>query len=96
MKQLKPQFVTTPHDQGSLPQTVQKVSSLETYLTKFVDGAGKEDVRIVLKVPNSDTLFMLSDAVGGQKIVKNTSEWFRKGFATALKDSRNKGDAESI
>jgi len=80
-----PQFVTTPIEDGKAPQTLQKIAAVDSYLVQYMDGEGKQQVRIVFKVPGSDAVFVLNNQIAGQSTVKNSTGWFNRQFNDMLK-----------
>lgn len=92
----KPQFVTVSADEAGSPQTIKRITELETYLVLFQDGkSGKDEVRIAFKVPGSDTVFTFKDVIGGTRIVANATNWFRDEFNRKLNELRATGKSDS-
>lgn len=80
-----PQFVTSEAYEGAQPQTVTKVAPLDAYLAQYKDGEGKEQVRVVFKVPGSEAVFVLSDIISGRKVASTSTGWFKDSFNQQLK-----------
>lgn len=81
----QPQFVTAAVDGSGAPQSVKSIARLDAYLALYVDGAGKEQVRICFKVPGSDSVFVLSEMIGGRKVATSATGWFKEAFNGELK-----------
>ena len=83
---ITPQFVTTPIEEGKAPQTLQKVAAVDVYLAQYVDGHGKQQTRIVFKIPGSDAVFVLNHQIAGQATVKSSTGWFNNQFNDRIKE----------
>lgn len=80
-----PKFTFGDGEDGA-PNTIKKVAKLEAFVVAYKDGAGKDQIRICFRVPNSDATFVLQQRIGGQNVATNTHEWFNKAFADKLRD----------
>ena len=79
-----PQFVTAPVGDMAAPQSVTKVAAVDTYLVQYKDGEGKEQVRLVFKVPGSEAVFVLAEKIQDRPIASTATGWFRKKFNEML------------
>jgi hypothetical protein len=91
-----------PHPEGS-PQfkfskdeggvgTVTGVAELKAYLVQYNDQEGKTQVRIALRVPGSESTFMLNERIAGQNVATSAYSWFHK----ALLDKLNAESLERV
>lgn len=65
---------------GSAPNTIKGMHKLDPFLVKYIDGAGKEQVRIGFKTEESDSVFILQERIQGVNVAVNANPWFRKAF----------------
>ena len=82
------------------PSSIQKVAKLDTYLVAYKDGEGKNQARIVLRLPGADKTFVINERISGTNIVTSAYNWFHKAFVTKLElnglESPKEESAESI
>lgn len=82
MTHAKPRFVTATQEQD---QTVQKIAPLQAYLVQYKDGSGKQQVRVVFQVPNTEAIFILANSVSNVSLLKTATKWFTNAFLKRLK-----------
>lgn len=66
------------------PRTVKSVTKLDPYLVSFTDGEGRDQVRIVLRVPGSDHVFVVQEKIQGSFVVTKGNNWFNKCLVKEL------------
>lgn len=67
------------------PSTVQKVAKVDAYVVSYKDGAGKDQARIVFRVPGADVTFMINERISGSHVVTSAHPWFHKALVEKLR-----------
>jgi len=86
---------------GLAPNSIQKIAQLDTYLVAYKDGEGKDQARVVFRIPGADATFMVNAKISGKNIVTQAHNWFHKAFVDKLRsegfeESGNSEAAESL
>lgn len=77
---------------------VKRMLPVDTFLTEFVDGAGKTQTRIVFVAPGDkkSVSFILRDRAGGVSLAVQAHKWFEDGVNDALKGPAKKTRRKSV
>lgn len=93
-------MTTIPHPEGApgfkfsdvtdleAPNTITKVDKLDVYLVSYRDGQAKQQVRICLRIPGTNTTFIFQERISGSNIATSAHQWFHKALMDKL---RSKG-----
>jgi hypothetical protein len=67
-------------DEGTAPNTVRAIAPAEALFVNYVDGEGREQTRLVFRVPGAKTktAFIVQEKIGGQNVVTPAHDWFAK------------------
>jgi hypothetical protein len=74
---MAPTFVMGRADQN-VPQTVKGILPVSTFLVSYVDGNGKEQVRLALIPEGSQNVFVFQERINGQHVATEATPWFVK------------------
>ena len=64
--------------------SVLGVMPLQLLLVKYSDNEGKEQVRVVYRVSQTGTCFILAKTLGGVEVAKESTKWFEKGVSNRI------------
>jgi hypothetical protein len=78
------------------PKKVKNMSKLEAFIVNFNDGEGKDQTRIVFKVPGEATTFILQERIQGANVAVPSHDWFAKMFHSAIEALSGKKAAKSV
>jgi hypothetical protein len=78
------------------PSTIQQCSPLESYIVSYMDGQGKQQTRIVFRVPGSDSVFMIQERINGVNVATSVHDWFGKALSAKLQTTEPQEDVESV
>lgn len=81
---VKPAGAYQVEESGAAPRTIKAVTDLKSFLVSFVDGEGKSQTRIALRVPNTETFFVLQEKIQGNFVATSGNNWFNKALAKKL------------
>jgi len=79
-------FVFGENSTDNSPNKIAALSELKTYMVSYNDGAGKRQTRIVFRVPNSDSVFLLQEKIHGSFVATGGTDWFNKAFSAKLRE----------
>ena len=73
-KNSAPAFVTAQADENRL-KTITKVGELRPMLIEYVDGRGEKSAQVALVSPSGNTVFLISEMIQGDALVKPALPW---------------------
>jgi hypothetical protein len=91
-KDIIPKFVTAPLNEEGAPNTIKQIAAVDTYIVQYVDGGASEQVRLVFKIPGSDSVFVLAEKIQDRQIATSATGWFRDKFNKMLSAQDNHGE----
>ena len=80
-----PSFKFSDVTESDAPNTILKLSKMDAYLVSYRDGQGKEEVRVCLRIPGSDSTFIFPARISGANVITTSHPWFHKGIVEKLK-----------
>ena len=92
---VKPSGAYKMEEAGSPPRTIRKLTKIDPMLVSFVDGEGRDQTRIVFRVPGTESFFVVQEKIQGNFVVTAANNWFNKALAHQI-DSNTKAEVESI
>ena len=66
--------------EGDAPKSIKRIDALETFIVEYIDGAGKEQVRIAFRVPDSQQVIVLQERISGTNVATMAHPWFNKAI----------------
>ena len=66
------------------PKKVKNVGKLEAYIVNFNDGEGKDQTRIVFRVPGHKESFILQERINGTNVATVAYDWFSSELAKEI------------
>jgi hypothetical protein len=67
------------------PNLVHGVAQLDAYIVAYNDGESKKQVRIVFRVPGSETVYVLNERIAGSFVATGGTDWFNKAVCQKIK-----------
>jgi hypothetical protein len=69
---------------GKTPNTVQHCTEVKTYLVSYVDGEGKDQVRMCFRTKDDNATFVLQERINGAFVATSANNWFHKAMSKHL------------
>jgi hypothetical protein len=70
----------------STPKKIKNIAKLEAHIVNYNDGEGRDQTRIVFRVPGAKNTFVLQERINGVHVATATHDW----FANAVIDATDK------
>lgn len=71
-------------DTGTSPRTIQKVAPVESFIVGYTDNEGRQQARIVFRIPGAKTTYLLQERISGSQVVLPANDWFHRAFVDKL------------
>jgi hypothetical protein len=78
------------------PKGIKNLSRLDAYIVNFNDGEGKDQTRLVFKVPGNPGVFILQDRIHGTNVATAANDWFGKAVSNIIEGDHDKKHAQSV
>jgi hypothetical protein len=69
---------------GSEPRTIQRVAKVVPFIVGYTDNEGKQQARIVFRIPGAKTTYLMQERISGNSVVLPANDWFHKALVDKL------------
>ena len=74
------------------PNKLLQLDKMECYIGVYTDGDSKRQVRMLFRVPNTESVFVLQERIQGNFVATSATEWFRKAVVNQLDNDTKASD----
>jgi hypothetical protein len=71
-------------NQSKAPNTINQFEEVKAYIVSYVDGEGKDQVRLCFRPVAGGATFVLQERINGSFVATTASKWFNNAMAEKL------------